>query len=606
MSFQVSFGTQPTEELPVGETNEQKLARLHAEQVELINKQREIQDELIATRQKMAEEAEEARRAAVEAAKMAELEKQQQKILDKQREIEETVAEIERLSPKSWEAAHPYQKSGIISAFHSYNRGDNGFFNADDMGLGKTFQAIAAIELYFAKNPSKNVLWVSKSSIVETGGTKREIEKWSDLTVVELLGRTPKTQREFTVKMVDENFKNVVLITNYETMRTTESLQDSSFGMVVMDEVHKLKGGANPSGPTGLWKALRDYIWKESPASNEIVKDYICNVDFILMLSGTPMVNRVAELWAYLHIFDPVKFNSLKDFERAFNAYVEYGGKVNTDKILDMCLRDRMVRRTRDEVGLEIPELNIETREIEFTDKQQEIYNQMKERFFIWLDEQEQDALTATAIVAQLIRLRQIAVWPVFTQEKKDEFGNVTEIVEINVPESAKVDEAMDIIEEANDQVVVFCNFNSVFDEIKRRCNNLGLRCEFITGKTKSSMSEYEIGFQNGEIDVLCINSSMGEGLNLQKNPERWKGGASVGIHLDMWWNPARDEQCNARIHRQGSKKPVFIYKIHAPKSIDDYVRAMSEEKGELFDGIMSSSKIRPAYEWKKELREIL
>jgi SNF2 family DNA or RNA helicase len=391
-------------------------------------------------------------------------------------------------------------------------------------------------------------------------------------------------------------------------MRTTPALQKAEFGMIVLDEVHKLKGGANPNGPTGTWKSLRNYMWAddmEHDKSGEGLNDK-AKVDFILMLSGTPMVNRVAELWAYLHVFDPHQFDSLKNFERAFDAYVEFGGKVQTGKILDMCLKDRMVRRTRDEVGLELPEFNLEYRMVEYTEQQQKIYNQMRDRFLVWLDEQETEALTATAVIAQLTRLRQISVWPVFKQTSINPQTGMEETIEVNVRDSAKIDEAMDIIEEANDQVVVFCNFNEPFNEIAKRCAELNLTCRLITGATKNQMNELEVDFQNGEIDVLCINSSMGEGLNLQKNPERWKGGASVAIHLDRWWNPARDEQCNARIHRQGSKHPVFVYMIHSPNSVDDFVKALSDEKAEIFEGIMTDQRIRPAFEWKEELAKIL
>jgi len=524
-------------------------------------------------------------------AKQRELEKQLQEEQDKLKAIEDTIHRIKELTPVTWEHLRPYQQESTAQAFHNLSVGHSGFFNADDMGLGKTLQAIAMCDLYLAEHPDEKVLWLSKSSIVETGGTKREFQRWSEIPIIEILGRSPKKERGFMIDLISK-MAGIVLITNYETMRTTPELKNTRFGMVVMDEVHKLKGGANPSGPTGLWVAIKEYIRDMGP-------------DFIYMLSGTPMVNRVAELWAYLHIFDPSKFDNLRSFESAFNAYQEFGGKIDTERILNVCLADRMVRRTRNEVGIQLPELTIVEQTVEYNPQQQKAYDQMKDNFYIWLDEQEDAALTATAIIAQLTRLRQISVWPVFSQIVKDEWGN-DKVLEVNVPDSAKVDEAMDIIEEHNDQVVVFCNFNSVFEEIQKRCNKLGLTCRFITGKTKADMGSAEIDFQQGKIDVLCINSSMGEGLNLQKNPDRWPGGASVGIHLDRWWNPARDEQCNARIYRMGANQPVTIYFIHAPKSVDDFVAMISDEKAEMFEGIMKGDQIRPAGVWKEMLRDIL
>lgn len=595
MEIKFDFATQEKIE-PVEKSAEELLKELQDRQNELVEQQRENLRAITAMKEQVRTERLEKERLA----RLAELEAERQKILDS---MEETKNQIESLELICWEKAHPYQKEDIISTFHAMRRGDSGFFNANDMGLGKTFEAISTILAYFKLNPKSKCLWLTKSSILQTGGTKREIEKWARGTVpvVEIFGNEPAAMREFKLELLAEQ-EGIIVLTNYETVRTTKSLQESKYELVVMDEVHKLKGGANPSGPTGLWKAVRDFVWKE----DEVTGTKTANSDFVLMLSGTPMVNRVAELWAYLHIFDPVKFDNLRQFERAFNIYQEMGGKVQTGKILDLCLKDRMVRRERNEVGLQLPEMTIEIRDLMYNPKQQEVYDQMKTQFYVWLEDQGDAPLTATAIIAQLLRLRQISVWPVFSQTRTIEETGEEITVAINVEDSAKIDEAMDIIEEANDQVVVFCNFNEPFNEIRKRCSEMNLRCEIIRGDTNKQMKDYEKEFQDGKIDVLCINSSMGEGLNLQKNPEQWDGGASIGIHLDRWWNPARDMQCNARIHRQGANNPVTIYMLHTPGSVDDFVAALSDEKAALFDGIMNDKKLRPAFEWKEEIKKIM
>lgn len=574
------------------EQAENNLANLQAEYNQLTALQRELQIKISKARQLVTHEKEERKRREIERAREQEKKRLAEEKKQKQLARQETVELVAKHSPQSWELSRDYQKEDIIQGFHQFRTGANGFFNANDMGLGKTFEAIASMELIRSVDPDSNFLWLTKSSILITGGTKREIERWSGFKVVELDGSEPKKVREFKIELA-EQMKGIVLLTNYETVRTTETLQNSdSFPYLIVDEVHKLKGGANPSGPTGIWTAVKEF------AHNK--------VKFSIFLSGTPMVNRVAELWAYLHIFSPDKFPNLNDFERAFNVYQEWGGNIQTDKILDMCLKDNMVRRTRNEVGLELPELTIDYKLVTMTPAQQEAYDQMRDNFFIWLDEQEEKALTAKAIIAQLIRLRQIVVWPNFTQTVINPETGEKEIRKIEINESGKVDEAMEIIEEAKDQVLVFCNFNDVFSEIKKRCTEIGIRCEFITGNTKSGMSSFEVEFQKGNIDVLCINSSMGEGLNLQKNPEQWPGGASIGIHLDRWWNVSRDDQCFARMHRSGAHQPVFGYYIHIPNSVDDYVKALSDEKAMSMEGIMNDDRVRPASYWKTMLKEIL
>ncbi len=594
MSFDISFGTEP--ELSEADEMERTLRNLQDEQNRLVEAQRENIRRITELKEQIRTKAINDRRAA----ELKKLEDERNAIIQS---LEATRQRIESLTLDSWENAHNYQKEDIIQTFHAYLNDHKGFLNANDLGLGKTFEAIATLGAFFKEKPTAKCLWLTKSSILETGGTEREIKRWSDIPVVTIKGSTPAVQRSYLCEVLDD-MSSVIVLTNYETVRTTPELAESTYEFVVMDEVHKLKGGANLSGPTGTWKAIRDFCWDTTKGKDPYLWEP--RVEFIQMLSGTPMVNRVAELWAYLHIFDPVKFPSARQFENMFNVYKDLGGRIETGKILDMCLKDRMVPRTRVEVGLELPDVSVEEAYVLYTPEQERVYQEMKKQFYVWLDDQQEKALTATAIIAQLTRLRQISVWPVFKQDIKDEYGNIVDEVWIDVQESAKIDEAMEQIENHNDQVVVFCNFNEPFNEIQRRCKLMGLRCEFITGATKNTMSQMEIGFQNGEIDVLCINSSMGEGLNLQKNPTQWKGGANHAIHLDRWWNPARDFQCNGRIHRQGATHACTVSMIHSPGTVDDFVKALSDEKGELFSGIMDSEKIRPAYEWKEAIRQVL
>jgi SNF2 family DNA or RNA helicase len=225
----------------------------------------------------------------------------------------------------------------------------------------------------------------------------------------------------------------------------------------------------------------------------------------------------------------------------------------------------------------------------------------MRDDFFIWLEKQEK-ALTAASILAQVTRLRQINVLPVANFYIKDEDGNIIETIKLDVRDSSKIDEAVDIIMAANDQCVVFSNFNEPMEELADRLRQWGFNAKIISSKYRQEMANYEEDFQQQRIDVLLLNSSMGEGLNLQKDPEKWPGGARVGIALDKWWNNARNDQCIKRIHRPGGKEAVFFYNLYVEHSIDMWINQLCDEKDAEFAAVMDSGEIRPASYWKEHL----
>jgi SNF2 family DNA or RNA helicase len=237
-------------------------------------------------------------------------------------------------------------------------------------------------------------------------------------------------------------------------MNTTDLLMHD-WDIVVMDEVQKLKGGANPK-PTGVWENAKKLSEKAK---------------FLIMLSGSPIQNHPKEMWAYLNIFNPERFPDVRNFERRYcfgwgqtddegNPIVT----VNWEQIIK-AMGDQVIRHSKAEVMPDLPDKVREFRFVELEGKQQEIYRSLRQEFFVWLDEQHQQALTATSILAQLTRLRQAAIIPASMQIKDDK-GILRRV---DCYESAKIDEAMEIIEQligAGEQVVVF---SSQFNEPSAR-----------------------------------------------------------------------------------------------------------------------------------------
>lgn len=566
-----------------------RIRELESTQTELKNINFDLDVKLYDVRKRKKEEARQA--------ELREQEKQQA------RAIEDTVAEIRRLTSDfpTIDKLHEYQLEDVVSTIQAYRAGKRGMLNANDMGMGKTVETVVILyvltklmELSIGRRPS--VLWLTKKSLMQKSSPK-EVKRWNpECSVVTPATAKNLQDREFYLEMYEYTGADIFMA-NYEFVRTTPKCLDIKWDIVVIDEVHKLKGGANASGPTKIWETIKNLCLKSR---------------FVLMLSGTPMVNAPEEMWSYLHIFNPEKFPDIKRFRKDFMDYKKAADgilsgvlEVKPDLIMKHALKGQMIRRSAEEVGLQLPELTYEIIELEMTPAQQEAYNMMEKRFFVWLDENEDKPLTAMAIVAQLTRLRQINLWPVIDFEIKDSEGVGTGNYEtLDIRESSKIDEAMDIIENVQQQVVIASTFNEPLFEIERRCQSIGLKAGVIYGGSKLE-DGLEEKFQQGHLDVLLLNSAMGEGLNLQKNPKAWPGGASYGILLDRWWSPMRNDQVVKRIYRQGSNIPVFWYELQNVPSVDQFIHAKNDEKNESFASIMTSKEIRPGGEWKNYLKEM-
>ena len=541
---------------------------------------------------------------AANSARIEELQTLAAQLLSKRDELE-SLAQLERTIRdicegfEGWSKARPFQHDDILFIINAYMTGQNGVLNANPMGAGKTYETVIAdfilnvlFEREYGRKP--NILWLTKKSLVKSN--MREILTWNpERKLAPLVGGTPQ-QREFVFKFAMKT--ESMLMCNYEAVRTTKMIQEAEWDFVYIDEVHKLKGGANPNGPTLIWQAVKDLCRKTK---------------FMIFLSGTPMCNRPQEMWSYLNIFAPEKFPNVSNFEFMYGNPVWVEGKgivrvIDPEKVIRI-LKDQTIRHSIEDLNLQLPDFDRQFIYLDHGDEQAELYQKMRDNFYIWLDEQAENkkALTATHIIAQITRLWQINTWGGGIKMTDPETGEVTRL---NCNDSVKVDQAFDMCEEmieGGEQVVVYsARFNDPLYELHRRLTVAGYKSAVITGEeTQNNQTDkLEQDFQNGVIDVLLINMATGsEGLNLQKNPERWSGGARYAIFFDLWWAPYRNEQAEARIWRQGAHQACVAYILQCNDSIDAFVASLLEEKSAAFAAIMDKEDVfKPASDWREFL----
>lgn len=492
-------------------------------------------------------------------------------------EIEARLALLRKNAP--WkDSIRDFQWEDVCTIVAAFLDGKNGVLNANDMGLGKTAESVFVLYLMKEIFPERfghdpKILWLTKKSLMSS--SIKEFRKWDpDVTPIPVTGNP--AQRSFIVELALANGSPVIV--NYDALNTTPLLMETAWDIVVMDEVHKLKGGSN-STPTKVWE-------------NAVA---VCQkAKFIMPLSGSPIQNHPKEMWSYLYMLEPDRFPNVKDFINRFCWGYDEGLTVEWDRLIKI-LSNRVIRRTKAEVLKDLPDKTREFRYVEMGAAQRKIYDGLRDEFFVWLDDQKDTALTATSILAQLTRLRQVAIMPgsISVGDKS-----------IDCDESAKLDEAMDIVEQlvgSNEQVVIFSSqFNGPLFELQTRIQKeFKVTCETITGANSSQTEYIEQRFRDGETKVLCINmKSGGEGLNLQT--------ASHAIFLDLWWNPKANEQAEDRLHRQGQKNAVSIHILQAEDSVDSFIASILDKKDAMISGITDTGGLRGGSDWKTFLQDNL
>lgn len=501
------------------------------------------------------------------------------------------------------EAIRKFQLECVRFIIGGFEADLHGVLVADQMGLGKTLEATASldviqgmpsyIDIISKRCPdidldhpeSTSVLWLCPTSIKES--TVREIRKWSPERQTIKLEGSPEV-RNHIVRLAHDN--GMVLIVGYEQLRdrggkaVTPELFEHQWPVVVMDEAHKFKS--------------------DTSSTFTRVEEISNNAGFILPMTGTPIMNRPEELWAILHMltlkgkyqgkFD-VKWRFINEYCWSYGGTASFAGGGYDRLIKDV--QDMVIRRRKDEVFSDMPDKVREVRFVELSKAQRDVYDQMRDKFLIWLDEQHTDAVSAQSVLAQLTRLRQLALYPagvkITTPEGKE--------MVVDCTEGAKLDEAMDIVEEllGNDEkVLIFSNYNEPLKVLKDRIESKFTYQDqpveaalIIGGMTDVNRSNKVDRFNDpdSKLRVVLGNiAAMGIGLNLQ-------GACSDAIFLDLGWNPGVNEQAEDRLHRQGQKNAVTIHIIQAEDTVDAFIAQKLEDKAAMIEGVMERSELRKA-----------
>ena len=267
---------------------------------------------------------------------------------------------------------------------------------------------------------------------------------------------------------------------------------------------------------------------------------------------------------------------SYDTFKKKFEAPIVKYGDEEAVRRLQQMVSPFILRRLKKDVLKDLPDKLEENRVVQFSEKQQRIYDAQIVHMQRMLAEQSSSEFgrNKIQILAELMKLRQICCDPSLCFNNYD-------------GDSAKLESCMDLVESAIDgehRILIFSQFTSMLDIISEELEKRGIEFYMITGATpKKERLELVRAFNESKVPVFLISlKAGGTGLNLT--------GADIVIHYDPWWNVAAQNQATDRAHRIGQTKKVTVYKMIVKNSIEEKIQQLQEAKQDLADSIVSAA----------------
>lgn len=455
-----------------------------------------------------------------------------------------------------------YQVYGFKWLNVLYDCGFGGIL-ADEMGLGKTLQVISLLA-YRNKEKIKSLI-VTPASLVYNWYA--EFNKFAPFIKVGMVVGN-KDERS---ALLTRRHEYDVLITSYDLLkRDIDLYSDISFDVEIIDEAQYIKNQT-----TGAAKAVKEINSKKRFA-----------------LTGTPIENRLSELWSIFNYLMPDYLYSYEYFRKHFESPIVNDGDEYASNMLKKMIGPFILRRRKMDVLKDLPEKIERVYYANFDSRQKEIYDAQVMKISKLVENEDEKAFSTSkiAILAELMKVRQICCDPSLLLENYK--GG-----------STKKDTCLQLIEESIDgghKLLVFSQFTSMLEILEEELNKKKIAYYKITGATdKKERLELCNKFNKDDVKVFLISlKAGGTGLNLI--------GADIVIHYDPWWNEAVISQATDRTHRIGQTNTVTVYKLIAKDTLEEKILKLQEDKQNLADEILSGANTSLSSMSKDELLELL
>lgn len=432
----------------------------------------------------------------------------------------------------------PYQKVGFRWLKTLESCGFGGIL-ADEMGLGKTLQVIAYLASIDRQSVGCPSLVVCPTSLILNWG--EELRRFAPQLRCALILGTAAERKVLRSGAGDMD----VWVTSYELLRQdVEDFRQHRFYCCVLDEGQHIKN--------------------QSTLVSRAVKQIDCRQRFVL--TGTPIENRLSELWNLFDFLMPGYLYSHTAFRDKLEKPIVKSKDTQASAQLRKLVQPFLLRRLKKDVLRELPPKIEHVRRIGLSEEERKVYLSSVQAAKASVGEGQ----GKLQILAALTQLRQICCDPDLCFENYE-------------GRSSKLEACLELcagMTENGHQILLFSQFTSMLDRIRSRLDGMGISSFTLQGSTpKEKRAQLVKDFNAGKASVFLISlKAGGTGLNLTA--------ADVVIHFDPWWNLAAQDQATDRAHRIGQKAHVQVYKLIAKDTIEEKILELQEKKASLMDAI--------------------
>jgi SNF2 family DNA or RNA helicase len=420
---------------------------------------------------------------------------------------------------------------------------------ADEVGLGKTIEAGLILKEYMIRGLVKKVLILVPASLVT---------QWASELNSKFFIPAVTQRKSYVWDQCD------VIVSSIDTAKRNphrDIIYAQNYDLIIIDEAHKLKNNKT-----------KNYEFVQN------LKKKFC-----LLLTATPIQNRIEEIFNLVSLLKPGHLGSETDF---YEKYKKAGRSVQDDEHLKELVNKVMIRNRRADTGIEWTKRYVETIPIEFSPTEKELYeainnlrneeNWVQTSAFSMMTLQREACSSREAVYYTLRNMLQRKENP--SQAYQDQILSLISKVE-GVKKNSKAEKALELIKKINDKVIIFTEYRATQLYLQWYLKQHGISSVPFRGGFKRGKKDWMRELFQKHAQVLIATEAGGEGINLQF--------CNHIINFDLPWNPMRLEQRIGRIHRLGQEKDVMIYNFAIRNTVEEHVLKLLYEKIQLFEKVV-------------------